>query len=194
MASNDIQFKLQKFLEGLESFSEEMHAMYLLAEIRKLIEHERGDLKPEYRNIKFYCDWALHTAKSQSFRGLEATFEEIYQDCKKHIERAPVVIGAQKLVEFLYFEELKKHLFILYDRYQLPKSMLEDNAAWVSFVKRLLEILTDQPITNIPNDHIKAICVIGANDQSAAIRVYFTEPINTRGGEPRYYYQLANAF
>jgi hypothetical protein len=74
--------------------------------------------------------------------------------------------------------------------------MLKDRKIWVSFVKTLLEVLTDQPITNIPNDNISEICVIGANDQGAAIRVYFTitGQIIDEGGKKRPFYQLVNAF
>ncbi len=175
-------------------FNEEAHAMYLLVEIRKLIEYELGELRPEYGNIKFYCDWAMHTAKSRSFQGLEETFELIYQDCKRHIEDEWATAQSKGLINFLYFTELQKHLLILYEQFKLPKKMLEDDSVWISFIMRLLGILTDQPITNIPNKHIKEICVIGASERTAAIRVYFTKPVITPSGKPSHYYQLGNAF
>ncbi|HEY1646189.1 MAG TPA: hypothetical protein VGF75_07570 [Candidatus Saccharimonadales bacterium] len=194
MAVDGIKLKIELLLKENLPLTKEMEALYLLAELRKLIDHEPGTIKPDYRNIKFYCDWSLHTRKSRNFQGLERVFDEIYQDCKSHIEHESSVVSAPRLVDFIYFDNLRIHLRVLFEAYSLPTEMIDDQSYWVSFCKRLLEILVDQPITNIPHAGLKEICVIGANDQSAGIRVYFSDPIHTEGDEARYYYQLGNAF
>ena len=194
MAVDDIQIKLNTLLTRPEDLGNEIEVLYLMAELRKLIEHEPGELKPEYRNIKFYCDWALHTAKTRSFVGLETTFKVIYDDCANHIQHESTVVSAPKLIEFLYFEGLSDHMRVLFERHGLPTDMLDDEEKWVDFVKGLLQILTDQPVMNIPESKISKICVIGANSTGAAIRVYFHVPIVDEKGQERSYYQLSNGF
>lgn len=194
VAFDDIQLKLTDFLNELQLFDKEMQAIYLMVEIRKLIEHGSANIKPEYKNIKFYCDWTLHTEKTRNFIGIEDIFEKIYLDCKKQIENNVRYPSAPSLISFLYFEVLKDNLLILFTRHNIPTKMLEQDQIWISFIKRLLEILTDQPIKNTPNSHLKEICIIGANDQAAAIRIYFSQPIRDSSGIDRYYYQLGNVF
>lgn len=192
MATVDIQFKLQQHLNGLGLFRSEMEVIYLLAELRKLMEQE-PELKVQYRSIKFYCDWALHTKKSFDFRGLEQVFAQIYSDCEDYYSKYPQVVEAKSIARLMYFEEFRKDLGPLFIKYELDQSMLEEHGKWVSFVKQLLGVLTDQPIER-PSKEIASIQVVGSNSDSAAIMVIFTEPIIDKMGVGQPQYLLGNAY
>src|SRR5271157_3421550 len=56
MSTPDIIKKLKKELE--RGIASEARAVYLLTEVRKLIERDKA--KGAYPNLKFHCDWVLH--------------------------------------------------------------------------------------------------------------------------------------
>ena len=194
MGALEIQHKLQLFLQNTSSFDSEMQVVYLMAEIRKLMEHTGESLQADYKSIKFYCDWTLHTEKTRSFSGLENVFEEIYSDCKNHIELAPQVIQARKLVEFVYFQHLRERMRLFFDEYGFNKRLLDDDDKWDSFIINLLNVLADQPIRNIPSDKITEICVVAVSDRAVRMRVVFKEPIFDRDGKAYGWYDAINIF
>ncbi len=55
---NDIQEKLRRLLDG-GPINEEVKAVYLLAEVRKILEHD-ATLKAAAPNLELYCNWGLH--------------------------------------------------------------------------------------------------------------------------------------
>lgn len=191
MSTTDIQLKLQRHLDGLELFEKEMEVIYLLVEIRKLMERE-DVMQPRHRSIKFYCDWALHTMKSRDFRGLEDVFNEIYVGCEEFFLRNTGVTP-QPLSRLMYFEQLRRDLRPFFEEHNLSVAMLDNEETWVSFVKQLLGIVTDQPISK-PIPLISEILVVGSNQNSAAIMIVFEEPIIDSTGKSNLHFQYRNAF
>ncbi len=62
---NEIVKKLSLMLEGSSAIDDEIRVIYLLAQVRKILEHERAGA-----TIRFYCTWALHISldySAQSF-------------------------------------------------------------------------------------------------------------------------------
>ena len=55
MQANIIK-KLKKFLQNHSRFKEECEVVYLMAEIRKILDFKRGS----YRILRFYSNWVLH--------------------------------------------------------------------------------------------------------------------------------------
>ena len=56
MSTPDIIKKLEKELD--RGIASEARAVYLLTEVRKLIERDKA--VGAYPNLKFHCDWVLH--------------------------------------------------------------------------------------------------------------------------------------
>lgn len=54
---NDTRLKLQKELD--KNISQESEVIYVLLQIRKILETDKKE--KEYRKLKFFCDWALHS-------------------------------------------------------------------------------------------------------------------------------------
>ena len=59
MARHSIVEKLQKELE--EEVTTERHVVYILAEVRKLLEVRGRADDNKFKALHFYCSWALHT-------------------------------------------------------------------------------------------------------------------------------------
>ena len=67
MAREEIIEKLDEFLSSHSPLMEECHIVYLMVEIRKILDHERDHRKNgEFSLLRFYCDWTVHTEKQES--------------------------------------------------------------------------------------------------------------------------------
>jgi len=56
---NIIINKLEKFLQSHKRFKEECEIVYLMAEIRKILDFNRGS---SCEFLRFYCNWVLHNS------------------------------------------------------------------------------------------------------------------------------------
>ena len=76
----DIQFKLERFFNERLPFTEEWQIVYLLVEIRKIL--DRGNNR-KYPLLRFYADWAVHTAKDRINSEIKTIMERILDEIKK---------------------------------------------------------------------------------------------------------------
>jgi hypothetical protein len=67
--------KLDYFLRKHMPPDEECFAVYLLVEIRKVMEHDKSASNPF---LKFYADWSVHTSKDRLTPQMEQILNEIY--------------------------------------------------------------------------------------------------------------------
>ena len=58
MTEPDILFKLREVLSS--GIKNEPDALYLMVEVRKLLEQKRA--KKTYEYLTFHCDWAVHSS------------------------------------------------------------------------------------------------------------------------------------
>lgn len=137
--------KLHKFLNNHPRFKEECEVIYLMVEIRKILEVENKS----YKTLRFYCNWVLHTKLCQE--KTTGTLSEIFENSvnlKKDAHR-----NAKNLksvgVNFFKLNILKKELKDFFKNKELPMELLNKN--WWSFAKLLLEIIKDRPVIFTPN-------------------------------------------
>jgi len=99
MTTHDIIWKLTQELNG--GITSEPQVVYLLAGIRKLMEHDQ--IEDKFVNLKFHCDWTLHSrlsgeAEHQILRLFDAAYpvlkgmknklqDELPEDLRKNIDR-----------------------------------------------------------------------------------------------------------
>jgi len=57
MAQESIIEKLNVFVQGHDSLIEECQVVYLMVEIRKILDHDRGAGTVAFPLLRFYCDW-----------------------------------------------------------------------------------------------------------------------------------------
>jgi hypothetical protein len=135
---DDILEKLSKFLKN--PIEQECGVVYLMVEMRKLIEHKRNELdKSEgfqhYPGIAFYSNWCVHTELDGC----------VAQDYLKQIE-AMSKRGEIKdeMFSFLKFEGLKLELANFFKEYGLDETVFFTN--WESFKGMLIDVLADSPL------------------------------------------------
>lgn len=167
MAREEIIEKLNKFLTKYLIFGEGCRVVYLLVEIRKLLDKDND---PNFRIVRFYCDWTVHTAKEKHLGVIKEIVDKI-DSCYSPSSHHPTQDDG--IFEFLNMNELKKEFKELFDKYSLPTNIFE-NDNWSAFVDILTEVLSDQPIL-APKEGIKSISLISMGKGRSAINIEFTD-------------------
>ncbi len=125
MKEDIISQKIRKELANLP-IDTEPRVMYLLVEIRKVLEHD--GIKNTL--LGFYGDWVVHTKLDRAFA--KKVFNEINDDNSEvgnHIKS---------------FNLLKNELKVFLEKNNLPTDLITQH--WSVFREKLIDILIDTPI------------------------------------------------
>ena len=138
--------KLKKFINERTSITEEFEVIYIMVELRKLLDRERGKNNSDsYSLVRFHADWALHTRKNR----ITSSMKKIM----KNIDDAIDVYPKNGNIDFLLLPEFRKELTKLLKENDLPNEFCKNDSMWMSFMVALTQVLADQPIVN-PTDNI----------------------------------------
>lgn len=183
MGRLEIVEKLQTFLQKMP-FTEECHVIYLLVEIRKILDREENK---KYPLLRFYCDWSVHTAKDRITPEIKNLMSEIYLDVSEQMLNIYPLNKKVKIVSFSYMEDLQIEVGQFLQEYGLPQELvIKEN--WLEFVKLCVRVLSDQPINN-PCIDIQRFSFIPAAKNCVGVRIDFTHKVGDFD-----YYQLRNAY
>ena len=185
MSRPEIVGKLYDFLNGRVPFTEECHVIYLLVEIRKILDRDNNT---KYPLLRFYADWSVHTEKDRITPGMRTIMEAVYKDVSArmtdpyHLESGRVAI-----VSFTYMEDLQDEMNRFLGEYGLPTALTE-KSNWLEFVKLCVRILADQPI-NAPSNDISKFSFLPAADGCVRVRIDFSHKVGNYD-----FFQLSNAY
>ena len=126
--------KLKKFLQNHLKFKDESEVVYLMAEIRKILDFKRGS----YKILRFYCNWVLHNKLDESSKDLSKKFESNIDFTKSEKEIAREMNS--KHADFLKLNDFKNELKDFFENYNLPLDLINQKN-WVVFIKLLLNIV-----------------------------------------------------
>jgi hypothetical protein len=195
MGEIELHSKLQLLLKSTRLFQREMEVVYFFVELRKIMDHRGKVFSKKYKNVRFYCDWVVHTDKKYNLNDLKSAFDELYAGCKICIEQSNSrALGLVK--NFLYFEYLQESLFLMFRELNLDLFILTDNDCWLSFAVKLAQILHEQPIVfaEASKSPIKEIIISHADERSAVIAILFKQPIKDPVGTEQHYLELSNGY
>ncbi len=158
MGQIEIQGKLNKELE--KEISKECQVVYLLVEIRKMLDQ---DNIPGYKLLRFFCDWAVHTKKDRKMEGIV----DIVTKIDNLISNVDKITSQQneQILKFLEMNELRKEFSQFLIVHNLPISLCKDDHNWSTFVDVLVQVLSEQPILN-PIKTIRSIEIISHSHSS----------------------------
>lgn len=156
-----IKDKLKNFLNRHPIFKEECEVLYLLVEIRKLIERNK-----KYRTLYFYCCWVAHSELSHknTAQFLSDKFDSLIDFRKKKKEIQHDLINGQK--DFFKLRDLNNELRAFLNLNKLPVNFLDGNA-WYKFCQLFLDNITECGID-----------ISKINKQSRKINKLIVEKIN----------------
>jgi hypothetical protein len=178
MTTPDICRKLKPELDT--GITTEVQVVYLLAGIRKLM--ERDQRHGEYADLKFHCNWALHSKLNRDrAKAVLRQFDDAYALLKGNIRLhelpAPLRGEIDRISKMDSFqEELSKFL----EAYNLPPLTLHHSDGWVHFLHLYTKVVEDIPlVVSAPeaNDAPKHISHVTVNCELA------TETIQHIGNE-----------
>ena len=171
----DIEIKLTNFLKTRVPFTEACHVVYLLVEIRKILDHKKTG---GYPLLRFYADWCVHTEKDKITKQIKAIMENILKEIKRGMLNKSQSKPDPNLLcvySFISMCELKKEMKLFLEECGLPNDLIRLEE-WNSLQEILPSILADQPIIK-PCDGIRKFAFTQADRGSIKIEiVYETTP------------------
>jgi hypothetical protein len=138
---------LRKLSAELEAgITSEVQVIYLLAGIRKLI--ERDNVDDQYPNLKFHCDWALHSSMDRAAaKAVLKQFDAAHALLRGKVElrdlAAPLRSEIERISQMRSFE---KELIKFLDAYGLPPLTRHRNDGWVRFLHLYTKVIEDIPL------------------------------------------------
>jgi len=177
MAKEEIVEKLNRFITEHNPLSEECQVVYLLVQIRKLLDYDRDHWqRGSFTLLRFYCDWIVHTEKTRITESIKSIMDKVYGDVKRQIENPAMTKAMSPVMRFAYMEDLRNEMSEYLKERSVDISNIE-GGNWISFVGLLVKVLENQPIYK-PNDDIALFTFIPATERCVRGTIYFTNPIN----------------
>ncbi|MCE5310877.1 MAG: hypothetical protein LLG20_24815 [Acidobacteriales bacterium] len=134
---NEIVEKLRAELtRGIET---EAQVVYLLVEIRKLIEH--SEYVNRYLSVLFFCEWALHVKMSRQSAFL------LLKEIDDALERST---SAEQMAELvgtrLSMDTFRDDLIHVLMDHNLPTEPIRTMQGWLAFLPLYLNVISDCPV------------------------------------------------
>ncbi len=159
MTTRDIVSKLKRELD--EGITSEKQVVYLLAGIRKLI--ERDGAEEQYADLKFHCDWALHSSLDRGatkaiLRKFDAAYGFLRQNVELHQLPAELRVEVDRILKMRSF---KRELSRFLDAYGLPSLTQNRPDGWPHFLHLYTRVVEDTPlvVSLPPTENISRVVV-----------------------------------
>src|SRR6185312_3553844 len=143
MARDSIIDKLIDFLNQKQPFKEECEVLYLMVQIRKILEHDKR--WGRYQLISYYSNWVVHPKKESGNGAIKPIIQSLYNNIKIGIETGQYNTS-NDILSLLYLSGLQKELNQLFIAIGLPIDLLTEEMKWAAFIDKIFRILSEQPI------------------------------------------------
>lgn len=145
MTTRDIIGKLTSEIE--KGVASEIQVVYLMAGVRKLM--ERDGVQQQYPDLKFHCDWTLHSklegsAAKTVLRKFDAA-HVLLRDKQIELHDLPVDLRVEidRISKMRSFEE---ELFRFLEAYGLPTLEKKRPDGWTRFLHLYARVIEDIPL------------------------------------------------
>jgi hypothetical protein len=186
MSKEDITKKLEEHLKLHEPMTEECHVVYLIAELRKILDRMNDN---RYPVLRFYCDWGLHTEKSRNLSHIAPQIKLMYDSIEEQIKAAPALYRNDIIRKFYSMEVLRDEIKKLFTELGIPTSLVDNESTWKAFWKLFAKVLTDQPIFN-PIPEVKQVVFEPSHPDALIIFVEFVNPIKQRNQQEQHWFRI----
>lgn len=176
MTRPEILEKIDRFVGGHAPMSEECHAVYLMVEIRKVIDQARS--LGRYPLLGFYADWTVHSEKDGVTDEIRHMLEQIgqvaFEETKDQHQDAP---KRAPIKAFAHMAGLRREMQLFLTGHGIPPDLSANDEHWTAFVEQLLRVLESQPI-NRPAHNVKSVSFLRAQLRRVTLRVSFDMPVD----------------
>ncbi len=164
----EIVTKLNKFLDTHDPFTEECEAVYLMVELRKLLEREYkvgNHWTGKFAKVRFYCDWTVHPSIDRN-----PAIKDMVEKLKEALS------SGEGTSYFFSLSELRSEMSELFRVQELNDKLCQDDERWKHFVDVLTPVLTDQLITKPnPIGGISSFSFVAGDIGTKTVTVEFTD-------------------
>lgn len=145
MSTPEIIRKLTDELD--KGIATEVQTVYVLAGIRKLIERDR--IEGQYADLKFHCDWALHSsmeraAARQILRKFDVAHALLREGVALH--KLPRALRSE-IARISKMQSFEKELTEFLTAYGLPPITKISEDGWPHFLHLYARVIEDIPLT-----------------------------------------------
>jgi hypothetical protein len=172
----DIIGKIAKLLEVLP-IDDEPRTVYLLAEIRKVLDHEPS-LEDELPTLRFYCNWALHTKLEG--RAAQRFIAEVSPALMLGETNAKEY---QSLEQLLTLQSFREELAAFLRRHSIDSSLCDNGDNWEILLRSYSRVVQDSEL--VVTGNMQASGPRNLSVQSVTIR-----PASALSLSPRFPYPM----
>ena len=143
--------KLRAHLAG--PVDTECRVVYLLCEVRKLLDKQRPDPMPFA--LRLYCHWAVHvdlSRPSTTMPFLEKVDDYVFNKLNADETNDTIVAEEGIFREFVYLETFRKELSQFLALHRLPTSLCDEDALWFAFLAAFAGVIEDGSLTCVSRD------------------------------------------
>jgi hypothetical protein len=154
----------------------ESQVLYILAEIRKLIEHRKDRGLSDYSELKFYCNWALHIRIDRDDKNVTTLFDGV--DVLEGISFEDYVQSSFfNLVS--NFQLMRSSLGQFLAEHKLPTKIIDTDSNWNTFLFLFCGVISEVPLVYRGNptraEMIQELTVIREDGESPNVfRLHWT--------------------
>jgi len=165
--------KLRIFLQNQPQFNKECEVIYLMVEIRKILDIEKNNL---YQKLRFYCNWALHVNldNKNTTQFISDMFDQDI-DCSKSVKEIARKMKSNH-ADFFKLNDFKNELWKFFEGHNLPLSLIDKNKYWINLIMLLLGII----------EECRIICI------KSSIKIDRMELTKNKKGDYCYKFNLIN--
>jgi hypothetical protein len=142
----DITEKIRLHLA--EPVTREADVVYLLVEIRKLLEPDKKVRPRRYPSLWMHCDWAVHTELD---RGQASA---LVAEIDEYVDKLGLGSGgglpdaqARKFSDVLNLRRFRDELRQFLRSRSLPSGVCDNDDSWASFLRGYVGVIADCPLT-----------------------------------------------
>src|ERR1700688_256966 len=145
MSTSEIIRKLTDELD--KGITTEVQTVYLLAGIRKLI--ERDSIEGQYADLKFHCDWALHSSMEHAAaRQILRKFDAAHALLREGVALHKLPRGLRSEIDRISkMRSFEKELAEFLTAYGLPPITKISEDGWPHFLHLYTRVIEDIPLT-----------------------------------------------
>jgi len=172
MTANAIVMKLNTVLA--EPIDSECKVVYVLCEVRKLLEHVPPHQRPFALNM--YCHWALHVDLENP--GTTLPFLEKVEAFAVSMLAGNNDIAAERRMfrEFVLLDTFRQQFKQLLQAYDIPTAVCDEDSHWHEFITHYAGVIEDGSIS----------CKAKTNSLKLVSEVVFTKGRTRRASEKTY--------
>lgn len=139
---------IRKLTEELDKgITTEVQVVYILAGVRKLI--ERDEVEDEYADLRFHCDWALHSCMDRAAaRGILRQFDAAHPLLRDGIELHKLPADLRSEIDRISkMKSFERELTEFLAAYDLPRLTKNRPDGWPHFLHLYTRVIEDIPLT-----------------------------------------------